>query len=491
MDSTQTEKAPAEPSRRRKWASNASKKLGIHRFRRTKTTQDQSIAARLPDEILCAIFDFLPTIRTTPLYCSVNDYCTDLKRLTLVCRSWYPVATSMLYRHIQIVDVYYLPRLIKQLKRKPHLRKLVKSLVLPARPGPRMPDFIQKLYCQVVNLLEDLRYLSIMAPMVENVKDSQTYQGHLSSPIATGKHSNLCSLSVYGDILATSSQPHLLFAPFSNLEYLALNYVYLSDFTFDFTSMEVLTRLRHFEFTGGTCVWLLDEWLQSCPNLEHLTLRCTSFIDAPSQPPMKLLTSDKLKTLDLLFLDKFSDSGPYSFAWLQECTSITHLTIDHDILTSVYEEGGRLHLGEELTLQLPFDYNGDFDTTVQFPFDTDPKEGCAAPSSSSTPSTPSTPSKNAPCAIKFQAQCRHQTWYRAHQSRIEECEKEGKFDFGFEVDICGCLDDGKDGVCRLLIQGALFIGVVKGWPVVRRLMDRETREMILWQFPGLKALVEP
>ncbi|KAG8814607.1 hypothetical protein FRC17_001047 [Serendipita sp. 399] len=333
------------------------------------------------------------------------------------------------------------------------------------------------LYLDVVNLIEDLHHLTIMAPMVNKAKDGQN---QLVSQIADGKHSSLRSLSVYADVLSISSSPHLIFAPFTHLEYLALHYVYFTESSLDSVPIEILPRLQHFEFTGGECVWVLDEWLQACPNLEHLTLQNTNLADAPSQPPLQLMTMDKLKRLDLLYMPKYSQSGPYSFAWLQECGSISHLAIDYDILTSFYDEGGHLHLGDLLTLQLPFDYEGDFDTTMSLPFERDSKgNDTVSPTASS----------DIPCKIKFQAECRHQPWYCANEQKFQEYEG-GRFNFSFQNPFERILEDGS-GLYRGLMQFAVYIGVVKGWPVLKRLMDRETREMSLWQYPTLKALVEP
>ncbi|CCA72368.1 hypothetical protein PIIN_06302 [Serendipita indica DSM 11827] len=478
-DQRDTGPTPALAVHTRSGSSSGSERLLIRAIKRLHLTNvvrisdtqrpsnRPSLAARLPDEILISIFRNLQRVHVdSGFVLSGSQEPKDVLRATrLVCKAWYPAATAIFFERVQLFECREIELFLELLKDPDavHVRSLVRTLIVPSRVGNRMPSCLRRDLAKMVNMLEDLRILDFTCPVavfgnVDERKQTVDYAAEerpFVLPIAQGKHANLTSLSIHSDVYNPSTFPYLLTHAFPRLEHLALDDFWLA---YDVSPLTTppLTRLKHFEFSRGSSVWRLDEWLLACPMLQKVTLRGTDICSSPLSPPLKLFTEEtSLKTLELIEMNIAWDAETQLFQWLDECPSIEELTLDVSMdekLTTPLS-----HTRKKVTLRwgqtdLPDNIRGQIDQLIRF--------------------FPAYEHEMMFC-------CKH------HPGPALLDDQKIWQNYTMQHEVCEC-DDTKKG--SFWKRHLLYPLALKAGPVVRKCLTKDEYDMLLWQLPILKYI---
>ncbi|KAG9052895.1 hypothetical protein FS842_009061 [Serendipita sp. 407] len=213
------------------------------------------------------------------------------------------------------------------LQKYPHMRKMVKDLTFPARPGVRCPEKLMSLFSGIVNLVESLDSLTITCPLAKDTGPNAAaadVSPRLVIPIAEGRHSDLKILAIIANENTPVAFPSTLTTSFSRLTKLSMAGVFLSK-PLTANGIPILRELRDFSSTAGNAANRMDEWLLACPRLQTLAL----FQGA--QAPLELLTKGNIHCLTLAY----PTFDPAINSWLPNCTSMDGLIISWSIFSKL------------------------------------------------------------------------------------------------------------------------------------------------------------
>ncbi|KAG8752269.1 hypothetical protein FRC14_007183 [Serendipita sp. 396] len=293
-----------------------------------------SIVAKLPEELLIEIFRHLRTPRQSPkvIRPAFED---SLFQVSLVCRFWNNPATRAYYKVVQFPSVASVFRFRQALIEYPHLRRLVKTLILPARLRFSCPPSLMKVFVQIIHLLDSLEELTVTSHFVDDQRlqhNNPSRKFHMI-PVEVGKHLAMDQLTLYGDGTRPANIQSTLAASFPQLTHLSLNGVNINDNVTPDTT-PVLPQLNRFTCQSGNAAMRMDEWLCACPKLQRLSLcsmRCLSSSRYLDEAPLRVLRERKIKTLELYSM--FARTRPYTGRWIAKCNSVTRLQITWDIFS--------------------------------------------------------------------------------------------------------------------------------------------------------------
>ena len=299
---------------------------------------------QLPAEVLLVIFQYLHRQEMDMrLFILDNERPKDsLGQMRLVCRSWYSAATATFFERVQLFTEVDIRKFCSLVQEAGYVRPLVRHLVITSRVHTQMPNSLRRRLAGMINLLQDVRVMDITCPLTfygGQEEDVQRIGGvdllmvprPFVLPIASGKHSNLTSLTIHSDVINFNTFPFLLTHAFPLLEHLALDGFWLRHDVSPLTAP--LFRLRHFEFCRGIEVWRLDSWLMACPKLEQVTLRGSDISSSPLSPPLELFAKGNVTTLAVLETSYFGDRDTLSFKWIDDCLTVEDLIIDASVVT--------------------------------------------------------------------------------------------------------------------------------------------------------------
>ncbi|KAG8796256.1 hypothetical protein FRC17_008017, partial [Serendipita sp. 399] len=275
--------------------------------------------SQLPNELLLRIFSYLKQRKVSPqtVYPIVD---ADLLRASLVCKAWHNPAICVFYEVVQLRTVHSIQLFHRTLQKYPHIRKMVRVLVFPARIGVRCPDALLDTFAEIVNLVENLDSLDVTCPVRKSGLEGELR--HIL-PIAEGRHPDLKRLTIYANSKVPAEFPASL-ATYSRLIKLSLVGVFLSKPILADT-MPILPELLNFSSTAGNAASQMDSWLLACPKLGCLTL------GKGEAPPLSLLTKGNIVLL--IFTQRTFD--PSVATWLPECTSVHCVVISWAIFSNI------------------------------------------------------------------------------------------------------------------------------------------------------------
>jgi hypothetical protein len=349
-----------------------------------------------------------------------------VRNLPLVCKKWYGPATTVLYEIIEFPRVASVFQFHRTLQDRPHLRKLVKSLLLPGRIGHPCPDNLMKVFVQIINLVDSLVNLYTTCRLMNDYRFEMEYTSagnRCVLPLEPGKHDELCSLDLYADTAVWSTFPSMIPSAFSQLECLSLHGFFLL-YPVSPATTPPLPKLKTLYFSYGRGVTLMDEWLQTCPEFSILLLRETdlpneSAILDPDQQvaPLAALREGKITHLRLDCM-----CGPSRIDacdWIGQCTGIQDLQITWDVFTRHAEV--LTFPMERLTLCIDTIDNPCLETFERF----------LAYQRIATPTAPTV--KTFEVVV-----CKHNRWYADHQVRLMEMFQEAGIAYEYDCLVCLC-----------------------------------------------------
>ncbi|KAG8817002.1 hypothetical protein FRC17_000098 [Serendipita sp. 399] len=183
------------------------------------------------------------------------------------------------------------------LQASPHIRKLVKTLVFPARLGRTCPPELLDAFEEITNLVDDISTLSITLRCVEKkLPDGEISEFLHVLPIDEGRHGDLRDLSIYGDGTILAKFPAGLTSQFVHIKWLGLKGVFLSEPVLADT-IPALPKLFSFTSVSGNTAMMMDDWLLSCPKLEQVAVtghQPPGFSPGADDPPMRVLVHGNL-----------------------------------------------------------------------------------------------------------------------------------------------------------------------------------------------------
>lgn len=293
-----------------------------------------TMATRLPTEILVEIFRCIERVERNPIV--VRPAVTKgIYNMALVCKSWYGPFTKVAYETIEFPRVSCVFRFLETLQTRPHLRSLVKSLLLPARVGVPCPDLLVKAFVKIIHLTESLEHLYVTCPFLTDPRFTKggVYTGnHYLIPVSPGRHSRLKYLLLYTETKEESIFPLGIAYGFSQLTFLSLNGFCLRE-EIDPEKVPVLSKLRYLHVVGGSAIIQMDRWLVASPALTDLVLCYTELPDSTTNiPPISILQKDKITRLTLTQM--FPPSKVYQGTWLTQCSSVRILSVSWDLFSS-------------------------------------------------------------------------------------------------------------------------------------------------------------
>ncbi|KAG8815667.1 hypothetical protein FRC17_000629, partial [Serendipita sp. 399] len=297
-------------------------------------THSPCLISKLPKEVLLNVFEYLRQEPRSPR-CINASRNRDLYHVSLVCRQWNNLAAHICYQSVQFHKVRGVFRFRRVLQDSPHIRKIVRELVLPARLGRKCPSELLDAFEEMTNLVDDLSTLTITIRCIEEKRPLDS-GGETSDfvhvvPIEEGRHGNLRSLTIFGDGTTPAKFPVCLTARFVHLTSLVFQGVYLSEPVLADT-IPALPNLSHFASVLGNSSMMMDDWLLSCPKLEQLQVagrQPSSFSPSTDDAPMKLLTQCNLTYLCLSSLGE-NRIGK----WLASCHSLRGLLLDWSVFSN-------------------------------------------------------------------------------------------------------------------------------------------------------------
>jgi hypothetical protein len=249
------------------------------------------------------------------------------RTLPLVCKGWYGAATRVLYEVVEFPTVGNVFLFHRTLKERPHLRNLVRTLILPGRVGVPCPDKMKKACIQVINLLgDDLQELHTMCHIIEDARMGAAV-AHPVLPIPVGTHATLTSLELFADSRGLACMPDVLDLRLENLQSLVLHgFILLSTPNM----LNILPNLTSFGLVRCRAAPAYIDWLCVQPKLNRLILKRSSFFNNLGSTP-EILTGTRrvqIRSLDL-------DLGSLSPGWLQNAHPLRHLIISHRVFTAL------------------------------------------------------------------------------------------------------------------------------------------------------------
>jgi hypothetical protein len=248
------------------------------------------------------------------------------RTLPLVCKGWYGAATRVLYEVVEFPTVGNVFLFHRSLKERPHLRNLVRTLILPGRVGVPCPDKMTKACIQVINLLsDDLRELHTMCHIIEETRMGGAV-AHPVLPIPVATHATLTSLELFADSRGIAHIPDVLHLRLENLQSLVLHgFILLSTPT-----ITTLPNLTSFGLVRCRAAPAYINWLCLQPKLNRLILKKSSFFSQLGTTPEILAGTRgvQIRSLDL-------DLGSLGPNWLQNAHPLRHLIISHRAFTAL------------------------------------------------------------------------------------------------------------------------------------------------------------
>ncbi|KAG8817034.1 hypothetical protein FRC17_000082 [Serendipita sp. 399] len=289
--------------------------------------------SKLPKEVLLTIFAYLRQEPRSPRCVSASRN-RDLHHVSLVCRQWNSLAAHICYQSVQFYNVQSVLRFRRMLQDSPHIRKIVKTLVFPARLGRTCPPELLDAFEEITNLVDDISTLSITLRCVEKklLEDEISEFFHVL-PIDEGRHSDLRDLSIYGDGTILAKFPVGLTSQFVHIKWLGLKGVFLSEPVLADT-IPALPKLFSFTSVSGNTAMMMDDWLLSCPKLEQVAVtghQPPGFSPGADDPPMRVLVHGNLNYWCLSGLGE-TKMGK----WLASCESVRSLLLDWGLFSSCY-----------------------------------------------------------------------------------------------------------------------------------------------------------
>lgn len=304
-------------------------------------SKDLVIAQRLPVEILITIFELLILpARLTRVHLSRhrNADVQTWSSLPYVCTQWYRPALSVLYASIEIRTYKETLSFLRTLQIHPHLRPLIKSLHLPMRVRVRCPPEVQKLFCQIIHLVEDLQEMSTTGIYTQgtpqhpgtvnqtHVENATLARACLSLPIAPDRHQGLVYLELRGERTPPAiSLPNQLLA-FRCLRRLTLADVVLTE-QLDPKVFPTLPLLETISFYNRNSLLLLDDWLCAHPNLQTLGMYEAQ---GPSTIP-RIVSSGRIKYMEMMHCVAHQWRGASISSWFNACKSLRKLRVSDDL----------------------------------------------------------------------------------------------------------------------------------------------------------------
>jgi hypothetical protein len=266
------------------------------------------------------IFRFNPRYRMDPTMIGHRPK-DPWRTLPLVCKGWYGAATRVLYEVVEFPTVGNVFLFHRSLKERPHLRNLVRTLILPGRVGVPCPDKMTKSCIQVINLLGDnLQELHTMCHIIEETRMGGAVT-HPVLPIPIGTHATLTSLELFADSRGLAHLPDILDLRLENLQSLVLHgFILLST-----PNMRtILPNLTSFGLVRCRAIPNYLDWLCLQPKLNRLVLKKSSLFNQLGTTPEILSGNRKvqIRSLDL-------DLGSLGPNWLQRAQPLRHLIISH------------------------------------------------------------------------------------------------------------------------------------------------------------------
>lgn len=389
-----------------------------------------SIATNLPTEVLVEIFRCIERVKLDPTV--IRPIVTDgIYTMALICKSWYGPFTKVAYETIEFPRVACVFRFLETLQTSPHLRPLVKSLLLPGRVGVSCPELLVKAFVKIIHLVESLEHLYTTCPFLMDPRfaGEGAYTGnHHLVPITHGRHSRLKYLLLYSETTKASVFPSAIVHNFSQLTFLSLNGFFLRD-DVDPDKVPVLEKLYNFHAVGGNVMTRMDKWIRACPVLGELYLCYTEIPNSTTEtPPISILETNKIFWLSLTHMFPHA-TRPYSGSWLARCSSVRALRTTWDLFSSG-KEFYPSYL-ESLTLEV-----GPKDGLTMDPF----KTYLSA----------------RPYVGKFDlVRCKHENWTRKHSETLERSFKEASIPFQIQEVACKCAQSTSEWKERRMLLPSL------------------------------------
>ncbi|KZW02422.1 hypothetical protein EXIGLDRAFT_734543 [Exidia glandulosa HHB12029] len=289
-----------------------------------------SIAEKVPPEVLVQIFDYLTFVDSWEEY-RVSAGST-LYDLCLVCQSWSPAATTLLYRDIVIASRRACELLDQTLARNTELCKLVATVNFLPRPWPRPSRRLHE------HEEDDWRFL---------LHDAR-YDGNRGLP--DDRPSSTACLSILrrcrnlGGLAVKSFDNHPKFARFVTFQSLRSTIphdVHLKslsltgdssqihlDALLQFLSSVSCSALEAFELHRYSLAGSVADWPLAVPPMRHLTLACGALAVRPSTSAYISFLRLFQDTVTTLALDNIDLSAfPDLDAALSGFTALQHARI--------------------------------------------------------------------------------------------------------------------------------------------------------------------
>ncbi|KAG8774585.1 hypothetical protein FRC20_000795 [Serendipita sp. 405] len=137
-------------------------------------TLSDCFISNLPKEVLLRAFGYLRQERRSPR-CITTTRNRDLYHVSLVCKTWNNLAAHIYYHTVQFYNVLSVLRFHQMLQDSPHIGKIVKTLIFPARYGHACPHELLDAFQGITNRIESLSELNTTLRLVE--EESSTGNG--------------------------------------------------------------------------------------------------------------------------------------------------------------------------------------------------------------------------------------------------------------------------------------------------------------------------
>ncbi|KAG8831213.1 hypothetical protein FRC17_003462 [Serendipita sp. 399] len=260
---------------------------------------------RLPPELLELIFAHLPQ----------HFPCIGFKRgvispdswgVAQVCKSWHGPATRAVYAAVEVASFDTASRLLGALEKYPHLRTLIRTLVLPMTNTPSSPPRGMRIFLCIINCLDMLDEVGIVVPYTSSISLIPRV-GKLPGELK--KHSKLTSLWLNGYWAEESPLPSGLTQTFTQLRYLNLDGVLLD---IKPSLLHPLPYLRTVVCTHWKTLSFLEEWLLDCPMLHELYFQNLTFHH--DQRALRICSAGKFTRLGLIACSGWIPAPPDGLA---------------------------------------------------------------------------------------------------------------------------------------------------------------------------------
>ncbi|KAG8755046.1 hypothetical protein FRC14_004402 [Serendipita sp. 396] len=416
-----------------------------------KGDNSKSKAATLPNEILLQIFRGVERLRMdcTEVGRRPNDH---VRSLPLVCRMWFDAGQTVLYELVEFPSVSAVFKFHRTLSRKPKVRKLVRTLILPGRLGKRCPDKLSRTMIQIVDMLsENLEELHVAS----DVMYVSSTDVRMVLPIPVGAHPNLTALELFSTSYDTIALPNFEQLGLSNLKSLAFHGFTLQwERTYPYP---ILPHLESISFISCHLSSSIVSVLGAHPQLKRVTWRksyVTPFVDLVGVSDVITARQGTITHLDI---DRLKED----LTWLKTGMGIQHLVVGSALFSQLLDIQSYPPDLRTLVVRVPIYYILDMSN-----FETFAKSGV----------------QNHLEQMTIEV-CKHHNGLLQHKEQLIGLFGGGTMRFWVDDSrACRCMAPA------LAYTGELLHPVAKyGWKYIRRVMPKEKVDLFEWEWPAMKS----